>query len=134
MEEVSPPIDEENGLENHDKTHCKYDHVLGLKPSNSNIMIQSENVTVQRINYDTSVITKKEKSTGFKIDEEEGELQEDDSSRDNQGRKNISTLTSRHYAGHVRVFKGTKHLYLNTCNNYSLIPRFFSPKLNNLFL
>lgn len=107
MEKISTPVTEQNGVENHEETHCRTHDVLSVDPVKSSVVrIQRDNVIVQNINYDTGVAVKSERGDGFTVDEEEGESQEDDNHRDNQGRKNISTLTSRHYAGHVRVFKG----------------------------
>lgn len=110
MEKVIPSTTEENHVENHEKTNGEKDELLSGKPANL-VSNHSNNVTVERLNYGTNVEIKIEKSHEFPVDEdesfEEGEPQEDDSNhREHQGRKNISTLTSRHYAGHVRVFKG----------------------------
>ena len=100
MERIISPSSKENGLEDHKETEYKS---MSVKPANSAVLSQSDKVIVQDLNCDASMAVKKEKDDGFAGDEEEGEFQED---RENQVRRNISTLTSRHYAGHVRVFKG----------------------------
>ena len=100
MEKIISPSPKENGFENHQGTEYRS---MSVKPANSAVLGQSDKVIVQSLNCDTSMAVKKEKDNGFAADEEEGDFQED---RENQSRRNISTLTSRHYAGHVRVFKG----------------------------
>lgn len=100
MEKIISPSAEKNGFEDHQETEYRS---MSVKPANSAVLAQSDKVIVQSLNCDTSMAVKKEKDDGFAGDEEEGDLQED---RENQVRRNISTLTSRHYAGHVRVFKG----------------------------
>lgn len=91
-------------MDNHEQAngenHCEV--ISGNPEDFANIIDHSDN----------DVENKKENYHEFSVDEDEslvdGEHQEDDTypQRDNQGRKNISTLTSRHYASHVRVFKG----------------------------
>lgn len=102
-------------MDNHgeadNECHRENDEVISRTPANiSNIIDQSVSVTVERLNYETNIEIKKERNNEFQLDENEsfgdGEAQEDDSQRENHGRKHISTLTSRHYASHVRVFKG----------------------------
>ncbi|PFX28508.1 uncharacterized protein LOC111326145 [Stylophora pistillata] len=101
-------------MDNHgeadNECHRENDEVISRTPANiSNIIDQSVSVTVERLNYETNIEIKKERNNEFQLDENEsfgdGEAQEDDSQRENHGRKHISTLTSRHYASHVRVFK-----------------------------
>lgn len=101
----------DNHREANDEYHRENDEVISRNPANiSNIIDQSVNVTVERLNYNTNIEIKKEKNDEFHLDENASfgdvEAQEEDSNqRENHGRKHISTLTSRHYASHVRVFK-----------------------------
>lgn len=101
----------DNHREANDEYHRENDEVISRNPANiSNIIDQSVNVTVERLNYNTNIEIKKEKNDEFHLDENASfgdvEAQEDSNQRENHGRKHISTLTSRHYASHVRVFKG----------------------------
>lgn len=122
MENVASSAAEENDVENHAKTNDEKDEIVqSEKPANF-VIDHINNVTVERIDYDTNVEIKKEDRHELSLDEDEsfgeGEPQEDDSMcshREYQGRKNISTLTSRHYAGHVRVFKG-----IHSCGKFLL--------------
>lgn len=111
MENVVPSTTEEHGAENRAETNGENDKVVKSGNPANFVIDHSNNVTVERINYDTNVEIKKENCHEFPMDEDEslgeGEPQEDETDhREYQGRKNISTLTSKHYAGHVRVFKG----------------------------
>lgn len=93
---------EENGQEKREKTYGETDAVIVKTPLNTvNVVVESENVEV-----DTNEICQKENGKDFVIDSEDREAQEDDSNMENQGRRIISTLTSKHYAAHLRVFKG----------------------------
>lgn len=118
MENVVPSTAEENDAENHAKTNGEKDEIVQSGNPANLVIDHSNNVTVERIDYDTDAEIKKEDRHEFPVDENEsfgeGEPQEDDSMcshKEYQGRKNISTLTSRHYAGHVRVFKGIIHSF-----------------------
>lgn len=88
--------------------------IVSEKPANSAVLEKLDKVSIQKINCDLNIAVDNEKASEFAVDEEEGESVEDG---DNQGRKHISSLTSRHYAGHVRVFKGKLDL---------MLPLFFS--------
>ena len=109
MESVVPSNTEDNCVECREKTNGENNEVVKSgSPAN---VEHSNNVIVERINYDTNVEIKKENCHEFPADEDEalgdGEPHEDETNhREYQGRKNISSLTSKHYAGHVRVFKG----------------------------
>ena len=111
MENVAPLTTEENGAEHCLKTNGENNEVVKSGNSANLVIDYSNNVIVERLNYDTNIEIKKENCHEFPADEDEslgdGEPQEDETNhREYQGRKNISTLTSKHYAGHVRVFKG----------------------------
>lgn len=117
MENVFSSIAEENVVNNHAKMNGEKDDMVYVQSGNpANVIVDhSSNVTVERMDYNTNVEIKKEDHHELAVDEDESfgeaEPHEEDSicrtHRDIfQSRKNISTLTSRHYAGHVRVFKG----------------------------
>lgn len=110
MENVVPSTTEDNCVEHRERTNGENNEVVNSE-SPVNVIDHRNNVIVERINYDTDIEIKKENCHEFPADEDEslgeGEPQEDETNhREYQGRKNISTLTSKHYAGHVRVFKG----------------------------
>lgn len=101
---------EENGQEKQEKTYGETDAVSSKTPLNTvNVVFESENVKV-----DTNEIYKKEGGQAFVIDSEDRDVQEDGRNMENQGRRIISTLTSKHYAAHVRVFKGNISLYMQS--------------------
>ena len=111
MENAVPSTTEENCAVHRAKTHGENNEVVQSGTPASFVIDHGNNVIVERINYDTNMEIKKENCHEFPVDEDEslaeGEHQEDETNhRESQGRKNISTLTSKHYAGHVRVFKG----------------------------
>ena len=110
MENVVPSTTEGNCVEHREKTNGENIEVVN-SGNHANVIDHSNNVIVERINYGTDIDIKKENCHELPVDEDEslgeGEPQEDETNhREYQGRKNISTLTSKHYAGHVRVFKG----------------------------
>lgn len=123
MEKVIEPTFREKSVEKREETQCNNADLLSANPAKC-VLGQSGNVIVQSTRNNTNGVFKTEKGDGFTVDEEEGESLEE---RDTQGRKNISTLTSRHYAGHVRVFKGN---LLNQLIYFTII--FLNQKLNNL--
>ena len=102
MENVVPSTTEDNCVEHRERTNGENNEVVNsASPAN----------VIDHINHDTDIEIKKENCHEFPADEDEslgeGEPQEEETyHRECQGRKNISTLTSKHYAGHVRVFKG----------------------------
>lgn len=101
---------EENGQEKQEKTYGETDAVSSKTPLNTvNVVFESENVKV-----DTNEIYKKEGGQAFVIDSEDRDVQEDGSNMENQGRRIISTLTSKHYAAHVRVFKGNISFFMQS--------------------
>lgn len=111
MENVVPSTTEDNCVEHRERTSGENNEVV-KSGSPANVVIDhSNNVIVERLNCDTNIEIKKENCHEFPADEDEslgdGEPQGDETNpREYQSRKNISTLTSKHYAGHVRVFKG----------------------------
>ena len=110
MEKGIQQGNEENGQEKEEKTYGETDAVIVKTPLNTvNVVVESENVEV-----DTNEMYKRENGQDFVIDSEDREVQEDDSNMENQGRRIISTLTSKHYAAHVRLFKGNISLYMQS--------------------
>ena len=110
MESVVPSNTEGNCVEYREKTNGENNEMMKSGSLAINVD-HSNNVIVERINYGTNMEIKRENCHEFPVDEDEslgdGEPQEDETNhREYQGRKNISSLTSKHYAGHVRVFKG----------------------------
>lgn len=107
MEKGIQQGNEENGHEKQEKTYSETDAVIVKTPLNTvNVVAESENVEV-----DTNEMYKIENGQDFVTDSEDREVQEDDGIMENQGRRIISTLTSKHYAAHVRLFKGNISLY-----------------------
>ena len=108
MENVVPSTTDGNGAEHRNRENNEVEK--SGSPANC-VIDHSNNVIVERLNYDTNMGIKKENCHDFPVNEDEslgeGETQDDETyHREYQGRRNISTLTSKHYAGHVRVFKG----------------------------
>lgn len=105
MEKGIQQGNEENGHEKQEKTYNETDAVIVKTPLNTvNVVVESENVEMYKI----------ENGQDFVIDSEDREVQEDDGIMENQGRRIISTLTSKHYAAHVRLFKGNISLYMQS--------------------
>lgn len=114
MEKGIQQGNEENGHEKQEKTYSETDAVIVKTPLNTatasvNVVVESENVEV-----DTNEMYKIENGQDFVTDSEDREVQEDDGIMENQGRRIISTLTSKHYAAHVRLFKGNISLYMQS--------------------